>query len=322
MKAAVQNKYGGPEVVEVKEVPKPVPGNTEVLIKIIYSTVNRNDTGFRKPEYFVVRFFNGFFTPRFKTMGSELAGIVEAHGKDVKTFKTGDKVFGLSTKKFSTHAEYITLDENSSITRMPSNMEFKEAAGVCDGMMLAINLLKKINFSTKKKILVNGASGSIGSACVQMAKYFGAEVTAVCKPEFVTKAKELGADKVIDYFKEDFTKLNYEFDAVLDAVGKSSFFKCRKILKEDGIYIGTEFGFMAQNVWLPLLTKIIGSRRVYFPLPSDNKKEIELFKTIIESGSHKAVIDRTYILDEIQEAHRYVEAGHKNGNVLLKISEE
>lgn len=320
MKAIVYRKYGPPEVAHLEEVEKPVPKENEVLIKIYASSVNRTDCGFRKPEYrFIIGFINGFFKPRKKILGSELAGEIEAVGKNVKTFKPGDRVFGLSTYNFGTHAEYICLPEEASITAKPANMSFEEAAGVCDGAFLALNYIRKIDFKKMPKILINGASGSIGSACVQLAKYYGGEITAVCNTKNIELVKSLGANEVIDYEKEDFTKNGRLYDVVLDAVGKSSFFKCKKLLNPGGIYYSTDLGFLAQNIFLALLTPLFRGKKVMFPLPKDTKEDMVFLRELIEAGKYRAVIDRSYPLEQIAEAYGYVETGQKTGNVVITL---
>jgi len=319
MKAITFTKYGPPEVLKLKEVEKPIPKNNEVLIKIRATTVNRTDCGFRNPEYFIVRIISGLFKPKKNILGSEMAGEVEAIGKDVKTFKKGDQVFGLSTLKFGTHAEYICISEKGSITTKPTNMSFEEAAAVCDGLMLAMTYIRDIDFKKVKRILINGASGSIGSACVQLAKFYGAKVTAVCNTKNLELVKSLGAEKVIDYTTEDFTKNKQIYDVIIDAVGKSSYFRCKKLLKPGGTYYSTELGFLSQNIFLALLTPIISSKKVKFPIPKDSKEDIVFFKELIEAGKYKAVIDRTYPLEQIIKATRYVETGQKTGNVVIMI---
>lgn len=320
MKAVVYTQYGSPDVLQLKEVEKPVPKNNEVLIKIIATTVNRTDCGFRQPEYLIVRLVGGLFKPKRKILGSELAGEVEAIGKGVKTFKPGDFVFGLSTFNFGTHAEYICIPEEKSITTKPANISFNEAAAVCDGAFLALANIKKIDFTKTPSILINGASGSIGSASVQFANYFGATVTAVCNKKDFELLKLLGADEVIDYTKEDFTQNGQQYDVVIDAVGKSSFFRCRKILKSKGIYISTELGYLSQNIFLALLTPLFGGKKVLFPIPKDTKKDIIFLKELMETGNYKAVIDRIYPLEQIIEATRYVETGQKVGNVVITFN--
>jgi len=327
MKAIVYTKYGPPEVLQLKEVLKPSPKDNEVLIKIHATTVNRTDCGFRKPEYpVIIRLVNGLLKPKKTILGSELAGEIEAVGKDVKTFKPGDQVFGLSVPNFGTHAEYICLPETGPIATKPANMSYNEAAAVCDGLMLANTYIRKIDFTNERQILINGASGSIGSACVQLARYYDAEITAVCDTRNLELVKRLGAEEVIDYTREDFTKNGKLYDVVIDAVGKSSFFRCKKILKPGGAYFSTELGFFAQNVFLALLTPIFGilpgwqkGKKVKFPIPKDSKEDIVFFKELIEAGKFKAVIDRSYALERIVEAAKYVETGLKAGNVVITV---
>jgi NADPH:quinone reductase-like Zn-dependent oxidoreductase len=319
MKAAVYTEYGPPEVIKIQETDKPVPGDNEVLVRIFASSMNRTDCGFRKPEYpVIIRLINGFFRPKISILGSEFSGEIESTGKEVKNFAAGDKVFGLSAGKFGTHAEYVCIPENGSIALKPDKMTYEEAAGVCDGLMLATAYIRKIDFSKKVKILINGASGSIGTAGVQLARYYGASITAVCNEKNIELLKTLGAEKVIDYEKEDFTRDNEKYDVVFDAVGKSSFFKCRRLLKKEGMYFSTEMGFMLQNIFLAFVTPVFGKRRVKFPLPKDSKADIEFFKELIDSGHYRAVIDKVYPLNEIVEAAKYVETGCKTGNVVIK----
>ncbi len=320
MKAIVYTKYGPPEVLQLKEVPKPIPKDNEVLIKIYATTVNRTDCGFRKPEYpLIIRPINGLLRPRRTILGTELAGEIEAIGKNVTTFKPSDQVFGLSTSNAGTHAEYICLPEEASITIKPTNMSYDEAAAVCDGAYLAMNMMRKIDFKNAKKILINGASGSIGSASVQLAKYYGANITAVCNTKNMELVKSLGATEVIDYTKEDFTENGQLYDVVFDAVGKSSFFRCRQLLEPGGIYFSTDLGFLSQNIFLALLTPIIGGKKVMFPIPKDSKEDMVFLKGLIEAGKYRAVIDRRYPLAQIVEATRYVETGQKTGNVVITL---
>lgn len=319
MKASFHSKYGSAEVLQIKEVEKPIPKETEVLIKIHSTTINRTDCGFRQPEYLFVRLFSGIINPKINILGTEFSGTVEAIGSKVSLFKTGDAVFGLNTFKFGMHAEYVCIPDKKSIALKPANMSFEEAAAVCDGLMLAINYIRKIDFKTNPKILINGASGSIGSAAVQLAKYYGAEITAVCRKEHFDLIRSLGATTLIDYTKEDFTKTKNRFDTVLDAVGKSTFGKCKNILNPTGVYYSTELGPWGQNVFLPIYTGIFSSKKVKFPIPTDSKKDILFFKELIEGGNYKAVIDRTYPLEKIVEATKYVESGEKVGNVVITI---
>ena len=330
MKAIVYEKYGSPDVLQLKEIEKPTPRENEVLIKIYATTVNRTDCGFRKPEYpLIIRLINGLFKPKRTILGSELAGEIEAVGKNITLFKKGDKIFGL-TGNFGAHAEYICLPETASIITKPTNMNYEEATAVCDGLMLAYNLIKKIDLhkgsaspAGGKKILIYGASGSIGTAAVQLAKYYEAEVTAVCNTKNLELVKSLGADEVIDYTKDDFTKNGQTYDVVLDAVGKSSFFRCKNLLKKGGIYLSTDLGFLAQILFLTLWTSIFGrlpsGKKVLFPIPKVSKEDIGFFKELIEAGKYKAVIDRRYTLKQIVEATRYVETEQKTGNVVITV---
>jgi len=320
MKAVVYTRYGPPDVLRLQEVEKPVPKDDEVLIRIRATTVNRTDCGFRKPEYgFIIRPLHGLFRPRKKILGSELAGEVEAVGRNVTAFKPGDKVFGLSGK-FGAHAEYICLPETGSIATKPPNMSYEEAAAVCDGLMLAMNYIRKIDFERSRDILINGASGSIGSACVQLARYYGARITAVCKTKTIELVRSLGAERVVDYTRDDFTKDDRTYDVVIDAVGKSSFFRCRRLLRPGGVYFSTDLGFLAQNLLLTLWTSLFGRKKVKFPIPKVSQKDIIFFKELIEGGHYRAVIDRLYPLDEIVEATRYVETGEKTGNVVITVA--
>ena len=320
MKAVIYTRYGPPEVLQLKEVEKSTPKDDEVLIKMYATTVNRTDCGFRKPEYgFIVRLLNGLFRPHKNILGSEFAGEIEAIGLDVKAFKRGDQVFGLSTGKFGTHAEYICLPEKASIAIKPANMSYEEAAAVCDGLMLAMTYIRKIDFQKSNKILINGASGSIGSACVQLAKYYGAKITAVCNTKNMDLVKSLGAEKIIDYTKDDFTRDDQVYDVVIDAVGKNSFFRCKKLLRPGGVYFSTDLGFLAQNIFLALWTPIFCSKKAKFPIPKDSKKDVLFFKELIEAGKYRAVIDRRYPLEQIIEATKYVETGQKTGNVVITI---
>jgi len=321
MKASVFTKYGAPNVLQIKEVTKPSPKENEVLVKIYATTVNRTDTAFRKPDHFINRLVNGLFTPKKQVLGSEFSGEVESIGAQVKNFNVGDQVFGINTMAFGAHAEYVCVSENKSIAIKPPNMSHSEAAAVCEGFIYANNYLKCINFKDSISILINGATGSIGTAALQLAKYYGAKhITATCNTKNLELIKSLGADDVIDFTKEDFTKSLNQYNVVLDAVGKSTFFKCKKILKKDGVYFSSELGPYSQNIWLALFTPLFGNRKVKFPIPSDSKKDIEFLKEIIEKSHYKAIIDKTYSLPEIIEATTYVESGQKTGNVVIEIN--
>jgi NADPH:quinone reductase-like Zn-dependent oxidoreductase len=319
MKAAVYTHYGPPEIVHLAEVDKPVAKDNEVLIKISASPVNRTDCGFRSANYFIVRFWSGLIRPKNPVLGCEFAGVIEAIGKNVTLFKPGDKVFGYNDTKFGGHAEYMTMAEDDSLTTMPENISFNEAAAITEGAHYALCDIRAAKIGAGQQVLIYGATGAIGSAAVQLVKHLGAGVTAVCDTKNTGLVQSLGADVVIDYLKEDFTTLNTRFDVIFDAVGKSSFRKCLPLLKKEGIYMSTELGYMAQNPFLALITPLFGGKKLLFPMPSISKKDVEFLKELVANGRFRPVIDRSYPLEQIIEAHRYVETGMKTGNVVITI---
>ena len=321
MKAIVHTKYGPPEVAQLMEVDKPKPGDKEVLVKVVASTVNRTDSGFRSAEYFISRFWTGLLRPKYTILGCEFAGIIEETGKSVSTFKIGDKVFGFNDKTFGGHGEYLTIAEADAITTLPGNVNFEEAAAMTEGAHYALCDIRAAKVTSGQNVLVYGATGAIGSAAVQLLKYLGTNVTAVCNTKKVELVKSLGADTVIDYQKEDYTKTMKRFDFIFDAVGKCSFSKCKPLLKKKGIYISTDLGKNAENVFFALTTPILGGRKVLFPIPSISKQDVIYLKDLVEKGVYMPVIDRFYNLDQIIEAYQYVESGQKTGNVILKISD-
>ncbi|MEI8047096.1 MAG: NAD(P)-dependent alcohol dehydrogenase [Bacteroidota bacterium] len=317
MKASIHTRYGPPEVLRLMEVTKPVPENNEVLIKIYATTVNRTDCGFRSAQYFISRFYSGVFRPKNKTLGNEFAGVIEAIGKDVKSFNIGEKVFGYNDTKFGAHAEYMTMAENEPITTMPSDVTYELAAAISEGGHYALCDIRAAKVKAGQNVLVYGASGGIGSAAVQLVKHFGARVTAVCGTKNVELLKSLGADEVIDYTSQDFTKTGQTFDFVFDAVGKSSYRKCKPLLTKQGIYISTELGKNSENIFLALATPMFKGRKVLFPIPTVSKADIIFLKELVETGKFRPVIDRKYTLEQIVEATKYVETGQKTGNVVI-----
>lgn len=319
MKAIVHTQYGSPEVLTLQEIEKPSPKDNEVLIKIHATTVNRTDCGFLRGKPYIVRLFSGLMKPRRTTLGSEVAGMIEKVGKDVTSFKAGDKVFGLCADVFGGHAEYVCLPEDEAITTMPKNMSYAEAAAICEGPWLALFMLRKMKITRGQRVLINGGTGSIGSSAVQLAKYFGTHVTAVCDTKHLEFVKSLGADEVINYTHEDFTKRSASFDLVFDAVGKSTYFKCKQILAENGIYVSTEFGPYVQNPFLALWGVFFGKKKVLFPIPFDTKDDIIFFKELAEAGHLRAVIDRKYPLADVPDAYRYAETGMKTGSLVIVV---
>ena len=274
MRAVVHKIYGPPKVAVLTEIDKPLAKVNELLVKVYASTVNRTDAGFRTAEYFISRFWSGLFKPKFQTLGCEFAGVVEAIGKDVTTFKVGDKVFGFNEATFGGHAEYLTVAEKAAVTQMPANVDFYEAAPISEGAFYALNIIKAANIIPGQEVLVNGATGAIGSAAVQLLKYYGAQVTAVCNTKNVERVKSLGADFVIDYQTQDFTHTTTRFSFIMDAVGKSSFGACKPLLTDKGIYISTELGKCGENIFLALITPLLGGKKVLFPIPAIKKEDI------------------------------------------------
>jgi len=320
MKASLNTIYGPPEVVHIGEIEKPVPRDSEVLIKIHTATVNRTDCGFRSAEYFVSRFFSGLINPKNHVLGNEFAGEIEAIGKSVKSFKVGNRVFGYDDVGFGCHAQYKVMSESGPIATMPSNFSFEEAAPMIEGGHYALCDIRAAKIEKGHRVLINGATGAIGSAAVQIVKYLGAEVTAVCDTKNREMVSGLGADEVIDYTKQDFTRLSKKFDVVFDAVGKSNFGKCKPLLVEKGIYMSTEFGPRFENPFLAMITPILGGKKLLFPIPTISKEDVIFLKGLAENGEYKPVLDRSFALDEIVEAYRYVETGMKTGNVLIQVA--
>jgi NADPH:quinone reductase-like Zn-dependent oxidoreductase len=318
MRAVVFDRYGPPEVLRVEEVERPVPKEDEVLVRIHATTVNRSDCGYRGAEPFFTRFFTGLLRPKYRTPGMELAGEVAAVGGAVSEFVVGDAVFGL--KGHGANAEYVCIRETGALAHKPSGVTFEEAAAVSDGACIALACLQKAELREGRSILIHGASGSIGTAAVQLAKSFGAHVTAVCDTKAVELVRSLGADEVIDYTQEDFTTNGETYDVVFDSVGKHSFRRCRHSLKPGGIYIETDLGFMWHVPILALSTRWIGDKRVTLPIPKYSKEDVLFIKELIEAGKYRAVIDRTYQLEDVVEATRYVETGQKTGNVVLTLN--
>ncbi len=323
MRAVVHDRYGSPDVLRLEDVEQPVPKDDEVLIKIHATTVNRSDCGWRSGVPFFSRFFTGVPRPKRKILGSEFAGEISAIGSSVSKFAVGDQVFGACG--FGAHAEYVCMRESRLIAHKPKGMSFQEAAAVCDGAVIGGTCLKAADLREGRSILIYGASGSIGTAAVQLARNSGAHVTAVCDTKHVELVKSLGADEVIDYTKDDFTRNRRRYDVVFDAVGKNSFRRCRRSITRGGTYIETDLGFMWHVPPLALLTRVthlFGGRRVTMPIPKYAPDEIRILKDLIEAGKYRAVIDSARPLEQIVEATKYVETGQKTGNLVITITQE
>ena len=319
MKAVVYDRYGPPEVQRLEDVERPVPRDDEVLVKIHATTVTRTDCGIRAGKPFLVRLIFGLRRPRQRILGTELAGEIEAVGASVSKFAVGDLVFGSTAAfKSGTHAEFVCISEHGPLALKPAAMTFEEAAPVTDGAVLALMCLQSVHAHVGLTILVYGASGAIGTAGVQLAKHFGADVTAVCGTKNLELARSLGADRVIDYTQEDFTKNGLTYDVIFDAVGKQSFSRCKGSLKRGGAYVATDG---LRNIFLAMWTSRFGDKKVLFPIPPHyTQASVLLFKELIEAGQFRAVIDRCYPLEEVVEATRYVETEQKTGNVVLTVS--
>jgi NADPH:quinone reductase-like Zn-dependent oxidoreductase len=319
MRAVVFDRYGAPDVLRLEDVERPVPNEDEVLVKIHATTVTRSDCGVRGGKPFISRFFTGLRRPKQRILGTELAGEVEAVGASVSQFAVGDHVFGTTSAfRFGAHAEFICMRESAPLAHKPTGMSFEEAAAVCDGAILALMGLRPAGLRKGRTILVYGASGSIGTAGVQLARYLEADVTAVCNTKNLELVRSLGADRVIDYTREDFTKNGETYDIIFDAVGKLSFRRCRGSLKRGGIYLPTDG---LQNLILVLLTSRIGDKKVMFPIPPRyTKRDVLFLKELIEAGKYRAVIDRRYPLEDVVDATSYVETRQKIGNVVLTIN--
>jgi NADPH:quinone reductase-like Zn-dependent oxidoreductase len=317
MKAVVHDQYGPPEVLHIEEVDRPVPKDDEVLIRIRASTVSRSDCALRAGEPFFSRFLTGLPRPRQRILGGDYAGVVEEAGGAVTDFKVGDRVFGMRPWKFGGHAEFMSMQQSGPIALMPAGATFDDAAAIPDGAILTLNCLRPGKVRSGQSVLVFGASGSMGTAGVQLSKALGAHVTAVCNAKDVDLVRSLGADEVIDYTQEDFTKNGTTYDVIFDSVGKQSFAGCKDSLNPGGVYLPTDG---LRNVVFTAWTSRIGDRKVVFDLPPKfTKKDMLFLKGLMEAGKYRAVIDRRYPLEEVVEATRYVELHEKVGNVVLTI---
>ncbi|MTI41148.1 NAD(P)-dependent alcohol dehydrogenase [Fulvivirga lutimaris] len=324
MKATVATGYGSPEVLQLQVVTRPTPKPNEVLVRVMTSAATTADAMMRTGKPYIARLFVGLFKPKKPISGTGFAGVVEQAGEAVKDFKVGDRVFGETTFGFSSNAEYLTISEDGVILPMPENLDFSEAANFCDGHLTSFNFLIEIaKIEAGQKVLINGASGSLGTSAIQIAKHMGAQVTAVCSGRNIGLVQSLGADQVVDYQQKDFTKSKDSYDFVYDTIGKSSFSACKNILSENGVYLSPvlKFPLLLQMV----KTSFFGQKKAKFEATGANKEEklrglLSEVLDIYKEGRLKTVIDRQFPLEKVAEAHRYIDSGHKRGNVVIVTS--
>jgi NADPH:quinone reductase-like Zn-dependent oxidoreductase len=324
MKAIICTKYGPPEVLQLKEVDKPVPKDNQILVKVCATAVTAGDVNDRgitlSPwAWLPMRIALGLTKPRRKIPGSDLSGQIEAVGKDVKHFQVGDLVFACTGWGSGAYAEYKCLNEDGLVATKPSNMTHEEAAAIPFGAITALHFLRKANIKNGQKVLINGASGGVGTFAVQLARYFGAEVTGVCSTANLELVKSLGADEVIDYTKEDFTKSDQAYDVIFDTVGNTSFLGCKDSLEGNGVYLSTDV--KPTDLFQMLWTKRKGDKKVIIGIANPKTEDLIFLKEIIEVGKLKSIIDRSYPFEQMVEAHRYVEEGHKKGNVVITVAQ-
>jgi NADPH:quinone reductase-like Zn-dependent oxidoreductase len=325
VKAAVQTGYGPPEVVRVADVEKPAPRDDEVLVRVHATTVNRTDCGIRRGSPWLIRLFYGLSTPRAAVLGNEFGGAVEAVGRAVTAFEVGDRVFGFNAGltgahgQYGAHAEYMVVPADGAIATMPAGLTYEEAAPATEGAHYALGLIETARIRDGQDVLVNGGTGAIGSAAVQLARHRGARVTAVCRTEHAELVRGLGARRVIDYTAEDFTKDDHRYDVVLDAVGKSTFGRSRRLLKPHGTYLSTDGRPWLQFLFWLAVSPLLPGKKVKFPLPRRSRATMAQVKELIQAGKFRPLIDRRYSLDQIVEAYRYVDSGQKVGGVVIRV---
>ena len=317
MKASVRRRYGSPNQIKIENIEKPVPKENEVLIKVHATTVNRTDCANLTAKPFIMRFVLGLFKPIKIILGTDFAGEVITLGKNVKHFSIGDRVFGFNDTGSESQAEYIAIT-TENLFLIPEKIDYKQAAASLEGANYAYTFIHKANIKSGHNILINGATGGIGSALLQFVRQYDVKITATCNTKNIKLIQSLGADKIYDYTKQDFKEDNDKYDFIFDAVGKSTFGKCKPLLKEKGIYISSELGPYSQNIFYPLLTSIL-SKKVIFPIPYSKQKTIPYIIKILEKGKFKPVIDREYAIEEIAKAYQYVISGKKTGNVIINV---
>lgn len=317
MKAALRRKYCSPSQIKVENIEQPIPKNNEVLIKIHASTVNRTDCANLTAKPFVMRFVLGLLKPKKVILGTDFAGEIISLGRDVNSLRVGDRVFGFADSGSESQADYTTTTAEH-VFPIPQGIDFKQAAASLEGAHYAYSFIHKVTIQPGQKILINGATGGIGSALLQFVRQYDVKITVTCNTKNIKLIQSLGADRIYDYTKEDFTTDTEKYDFIFDSVGKSTFGKCKPLLTKKGIYISSELGPYSQNVFYPLLT-LLSNKKVIFPIPFNKKKTIPYISDLLENGKYKPVIDREYVLKDISEAYEYVISGQKTGNVLINM---
>ncbi|MEO9021491.1 MAG: NAD(P)-dependent alcohol dehydrogenase [Ginsengibacter sp.] len=318
MKAAIRRRYGSPNQINIEDIENPVPKDNEALIKVYATTINRTDCANLTAKPFIMRFVLGLFKPKKIILGTDFAGEVVSIGKDIRSFQVNDKVFGFNDTGSESQAEFITSVEEN-LFPIPENINYKQAAASLEGANYAYTFIHKVNIKSGQSILINGATGGIGSALLQFAKQFDVKITATCNTKNIELIQSLVADKIYDYSKEDFTEAKDKYDFIFDAVGKSTYGKCKPLLKEKGIYISSELGPYSQNLFYAFSTSVSGTKKVIFPVPYSKQKTIPYIINMMKKGIFKPVIDREYLLEDISSAYEYVLRGEKTGNVIINV---
>lgn len=321
MRAARRERYGSAEVIHVADVDTPAPGENDLLIRVHAASVSRTDCALLAASPFILRFFTGLLRPKNPTLGTDFAGRVEAVGARVRDFKVGDSVWGINDMGASSHAQYLVISTADAVALMPPGLSFAEAAAIIEGAWYAYSIIDKVDFGSTRQVLINGATGAIGAALLQLTVHLGAVVTAVGNGKNLELLRSLGASRVIDYEQQDFTRDEQQYDYVFDAVGKSSFGACKQLLKRDGVYVSTELGPACQNPLLALLAPLSRGKRVVFPIPIGRKALLEVLRPLAAERRVRAVIDRSFTLEQIREAYVYVASGQKTGSVLLQLAQ-
>lgn len=317
MKASIRRRYGSPNQIKIEEIEKPYPEDNEILIRVYATTVNRTDCANLTAKPFIMRFVLGLFKPRKIILGTDFAGEVVTIGKSIKSFNVGDKVFGFNDTGSESQAEYITTTLEN-IFPIPEDIDYRQAAASLEGAHYAYSFIHKVNIKPGQNILINGATGGIGSALLQFVRQYDVKIAASCNTKNIKLIQSLGADKIFDYTKEDFTDDHDKYDFVFDTVGKSTFGKCKSLLKEKGIYISSELGPYSQNLFYPILT-LMSNKKVIFPIPYNKRETIPYTSTLLATGKFRPLIDREYSLEDISKAYEYVIKGQKTGNVLISL---